>query len=270
MRRALVIATAVAATWAGVAAADGVGPSPGESFGWDGVVGPSGAHRFVAVPANRGTVVETVGVRGGRVLNSRFLKGYFGIPMVAYDGSTDGLSHNGRRLVLVSHGARTTFLVLDPSTLKTRAQIHLPGYWAFDALSPGGSLLYLIQYQGGPNANGQQAYAVRALNLNTRSLYADAIVDRREPDEKMTGSAQTRTESRDGRWAYTLYTRPSDHPFVHALDTVGRRAFCVDLPWKPAPWISSVRMKLRGGELLLQRKGRTLARMDTQTFVVSR
>lgn len=270
MRRALVIATAVAATWAGVAAADGVGPSPGESFGADGVVGPGGAHRFITVPANRGTVVETVSVRGGRVLNSRFLKGYFGIPMVAYDGSTDGISHDGRRLVLVSQGARTTILSLDPATLRTRAQIHLPGYWAFDALSPGASLLYLIQYLGGPNANGQQPYAVRALNLNTRRLYADAIVDRREPDEKMTGSAQTRTVSGDGRWAYTLYSRPSDHPFVHALDTVGRRAFCVDLPWKAEPWVSSVRMTLRGGELLLRRNGRTLARMDTHTFEVSR
>src|SRR5215475_3045994 len=105
MRRALVIATAVAATWAGVAAADGVGPG--------------GAHRFITVPANRGTVVETVSVRGGRVLNSRFLRGYFGIPMVAYDGSTDGISHDGRRLVLVSQGARTTILSLDPTTLRT-------------------------------------------------------------------------------------------------------------------------------------------------------
>ena len=34
--------------------------------------------------------------------------------------------------------------------------------------------------------------------------------------------------SADGRWAYTLYSS-AQRPFVHALDTVGNTARCIDL-----------------------------------------
>jgi len=45
----------------------------------------------------------------------------------------------------------------------------------------------------------------------------------------MQGSPVTRVGSREGRWAYTLYTGPEE-TFLHALDTVRGRAVCVDLP----------------------------------------
>lgn len=273
MRRTLALATLLVATWTAVAAADGGGPSPGESFGWDGVVGPKRVVRYVTVPARQGVLVEAIAMRGGRVLRWRFLTGSFGVPMVAYDGSAGGLSRDGRRLVLVSHqsAAVTRFLVLDPKTLKPRTALRLPGQWAFDALSPGGSLMYLIQYLGSPDASGHQRYAVRVLNVNTHRLYPGALVDVREPDEKMTGTAQTRAESRDGAWAYTLYSRPGRKAFVHALDTVHRRAFCVDLPWRnPADWISLARLHVRGGEVVVLRGGKPIARIDRKTFAVRR
>jgi hypothetical protein len=272
MRRTLALATVAAAAWAAVAAADGGGPSPGESFGSPGVVSPNGKIRYVTVPAGRGTVVEALGVRGGRLLRWRFMHGSYGVPLVAYDWSAGGLARNGRRLVLVSHqtASVTRFAVLDPKTLKARARLRLEGEWAFDALSPGGSLMYLIQYLGVPDANGRR-YAVRALNLNTRQLYSEAIVDRREPDEKMTGTAVTRAESRDGAWAYTLYSRTSQSPFVHALDTVHRRAFCVDLPWRSsADWIGLVKLRVSGHKLLLRLRHKTLATVDRRTFEVRR
>lgn len=258
---------------AAVAAADGGGPSPGESFGWDGVTDQKGVVRYVTVPARRGTLVEAIGMRGGRVLRWRFLAGSYGVPLVAYDGSAGGLSRNGRRLVLVSHqsAAVSRLVVLDPKTLKPRARLRLPGYWAFDALSPGGSLLYLIQYLGGLDSSGHQPYAVRVLNLNTRRLYPGALVDKREPEEKMSGTAATRAESQDGTWAYTLYSRPSKGPFVHALDTVHRRAICVDLPWKTSGvWVSGAKMQVRGGKLVLRFQGKTMASVDTTSFEVSR
>ena len=46
----------------------------------------------------------------------------------------------------------------------------------------------------------------------------------------MAGTPMTRTTSADGRWVYTLYQKPSGEPFVHALDTVGGAAYCIDLP----------------------------------------
>ena len=270
MRRALAATTILSAVWIATSAADGGGPSPGLDFG-TGVARPGGEVRYVAMPAGRGTLVEAVRVRDGRVARARHLRGSYGVPFVDYGGTTGGLAHSGRRLVLASPlGAATRFVVLDPRTFKIRGRLRLGGPWAFDALSPGGSLLYLIQYLSAATASGQR-YAVRAFNLNTWRLYSGAIVDRREPDEKMTGIPVTRAESREGRWAYTLYSRTGEGPFVHALDTVHRRAFCVDLPWHSSPsWLWRVRMRVTGGRLELRRDGRTIATVDTHTFEVSR
>jgi hypothetical protein len=254
-----------------VAAADGGGPSPGASFGSPGVVGSKGTVRYLTVPAGTGTLLEAVSVRNGDVLRWRYLRGSFGIPLVAYDNTTGGLARNGRRLVLVSQaGAVTRIVVVAPATFRPKTHLRLPGAWAFDALSPSGSLLYLIQYRGSPSLGTGQPYAVRALNLNTKRVYASAIVDRREPDEKMTGMPLTRVESREG-WAYTFYSRPYKGPFVHALDTVHRRAFCVDVPWqRSADELWKVRLRLDGGQVLLRLGHRVVARIDRQTFRVSR
>jgi hypothetical protein len=275
MRRTLVLAIILGAVCAGVAAADGGGPSPGVTWGSPGALDAKRAVRYVALDAGPGrTTVAAIAVRGGRVLRWGFVKGTFGIPQVAYDGSTSGLARNGRRLVLgtfATYGATVTrFVILHPRTLRLRSRLTLRGAFAFDAISPGGSLMYLLQYLGDRNDG---SYAVRVLNLNTHELYAGALVDRREPDEKMTGTAVTRADSRDGAWAYTLYTRANKGPFVHALDTVHRRAFCVDLPWKASTsWIGALRMRLSGdGDALeLRYRGRTMATVDTKSFEVSR
>jgi hypothetical protein len=269
MRRTFALATILGGVWVAVAAADGGGPSPGPTWGSPGVVDRANSIRYVALPAgSRNTLLAAVSTRGGDIFRWRYLRGAFGIPAVAWDWSTGGLARNGRRLVLVSSpGPKwTRFLVLHPRTLKVRSQFKLGGAWAFDALSPGGSLLYLIQYRGRPYAVNQ-SYAVRAYNLNTHRLYPGAIVDRREPDEKMTGQPVTRAEP--GAWAYTLYSRQGKRPFVHALDTVHRRAFCVDLPWRnSAKWINLVKMRVSRTELELRRDGRILARVDRKTLEV--
>lgn len=271
MKRMLVLVIALAAVWAAVAAADGGGPSPGESFGSPGVVGPKGTIRYVTVPAGSGTVLEAVSTRTGMVRRWRYLRGLFGVPLVAFDNQGGGLARNGRRLVLVSHQSAelTRFAVVDPGTLRPRTRLRLPGWWAFDALSPTGSLLYLIQYKGSPSQAGVQPYAVRALNLNTKQLYASPIVDRREPDEKMTGMPMTRVESRDG-WAFTLYSRQKKEPFVHALDTVHRRAFCIDVPWKrSADDLWRARLRLDAGRVLVMVGSTVVARIDRGTFGVT-
>jgi hypothetical protein len=269
MKRTLIVATILGAGWATAALSAGGGPSPGPTWGSPGVVDRTQSMRYVALPAGaRNTLVAAVNTRGGNVVRWKYLRGSYGIPAVAWDWSTDGLARSGRRLVLVTGpGPRwTRFAVLDPRTLRVRSQFRLRGAWAFDALSPGGSLLYLVQFRGSAYA-ANPSYAVRAYNLNTHRLYPDAIVDRREPDEKMTGQPMTRLQP--GDWAYTLYSRQGRRPFVHALDTAHRRAFCVDLPWRnSARWINAVRMRVRGGELLLQREGKVVARVDRKTFEV--
>ncbi|HEY6836568.1 MAG TPA: hypothetical protein VI142_08970 [Gaiellaceae bacterium] len=259
----------LALAWTAVAAADGGGPSPGIDFG-HGIVAPGGKLRYSAVSDGRTTVLESVAVGSGRVQGYTYFKGGFGIPLVTFGGDTGGLSRDGQDLVLASWPgfATTRFLLVDASTFQIRGRVRLTGNWSFDAISPDGSLMYLIHYLGKPSQLYQR-YEVRAFDWNTLRLDPGAIVDRREPDEKMTGKPLARTGSPSG-WAYTLYSRAGKPPFVHALDTLHRRAFCVDLPWqRSAKWIGSVRLRVHGGTLELHRQGKTIARMDTKTLRVS-
>jgi hypothetical protein len=270
MRRALALVTILGAAWAVSAAADGGGPSPGLDFG-NGILDTSGTHRYVALSDGRTTLLESIEVRSGRVQRIRYLEGAYGIPMVTYSGQTGGFSRDGSRLVLASWpGAKsvTRFVAVDPVDFHALSRVRLHGRFAFDALSPNGTLMYLLQYLGKPNAVNQP-YAVRAFNWRRGKLLPGAIVDKREPDEKMNGMPMTRTGSTTG-WAYTLYQRQGKKPFVHALDTVHRRAFCVDLPWRNSDsWIQLVKMRVRGGMLVLRRDGHAIAQMDRKTLKVT-
>ena len=253
MKRILVLAMILGAASTAVAAADGGGPSPGLDFG-NGVVAP-GEHRIVALSDGRSTMLESIAIPSGKVERMRYLKGALGIPLVTYSGQTGGLARDSSRLVLATWpGAMsvTRFVAVDPIDFRLQASVKLRGTFAFDALSPNGSLMYLIQY----------------LDWRTRKLLSGAIVDTREPDEKMNGLPMTRVGTPTG-WAYTLYSRQGKRPFVHALDTVHRRAFCVDLPWRNSDqWIQTVKMRVRGGMLELRRDGHMIARMDRKTLKV--
>lgn len=269
MLRFLAFALVPLALVSGTAAAGG-GPAPGVQAGWDGALDPVRGLRYVAFPAANATTVAAVRRRDGRVLRFSTIRGAFGIPLVAFDGTAEGLTKDGQLLVLADVGVRrdeTRFALLQTRTLRLRKTIVLPGLWSFDALSPDGRMLYAIQYLSrGPNPR----YDVRAISLRTGRPVGGAIVDKREPDEEMNGAPWARVRSRDGAWAYTLYVRPDGTGFVHALDTARRRAFCVDLPWKSAT-LATVRLSLeRGGRslALTHRSVGRVATIDTQTYRV--
>jgi hypothetical protein len=257
---------------AGNATAAKGGPSPGVSVGWDGTVDVASAVRYVALPSAKTTTVAAVRTSDGRVLRYATIRGAFGIPLVAFDGTTEGISSDGKTLVLADVGAnpsQTRFAVLNAKTLRLRKAVTLPGLWAYDALSPNGRMLYATQYLGiGANAR----YNVRSVSLVTGKPVGGAIIDRREPDEDMNGSPWARTRSANG-WAYTLYAKPNGTGFVHALDTAKRRAFCVDLPWRTSvERLAAVRLALAddGRSLeLAKRGGNRLAVVDTTTFKVT-
>jgi hypothetical protein len=271
MKRALVLTVLVAAAVL-VGRAGSAGPSPGAAFGSPGVVSHDGKTRYVAMRAGIGTLVEAVRTQGGVVRRSRFLHGFYGVPLVAYDGSTGGLARNGKRLVLYSRAVspartKTRYVVLDPRTLRVRSRFALNGDFGFDALSPDGSLMYLIHLKGVQPTD----YEVRVLDVSTGRLYPGAIVDRREPDEKMTGIPMTRVGNADASWAYTLYSRPSGGAFVHALHTTAREAFCIDVPLKVSDdQLGEVRMRVTTDALVLRLGRKTLATIDTRTFEVKR
>jgi hypothetical protein len=233
MRRAglCVICVSVLCAVAGPGAgADGL-PVLGVDVGGEGVLTLSGEARYVTLPAGDATVVARVSPKGGRVLASRRLPGIYTIPAVAYDGSASGLSADGRTLVLIQPRqsfprARTGLMVVATEQLRRRKLITLRGDFSFDAISPRGSLLYLIQYI---SPSDPTRYRVRAYDLRAGRLLADPVIDPTEPDEKMRGEPVTRAAGFRGRWAYTLYDGAGATPFVHALDTRARTARCIEL-----------------------------------------
>ena len=262
---AVVFMTGLAAT---AASGDG-GPSPGISWGWDGVLARNGQVRYVTLPAARNSVLAVVRVRDGRVLRFRSIRDAYGVPLVAYDGTGGGVSRDGKTLVLSrparSLGARATtaFAVLGTQRLRTKAVITVNGVFSYDALSPDASTLYLIQHLPGRNYT---RYEVRAYDLEARRLLPRAIVDPNEPDERMSGQPLRRAESADGRWTFTLYTNPGSHPFIHALDTVDRRAVCIDLEWRGSQdrlWTLRLIPTRDGAKLrLVNRRGQVVMSVD--------
>jgi hypothetical protein len=239
-----------------------VGPSAG-------VVDPHGLVRYVAVPAGSATVVEKKTVRGGRIVLSRALPGRFGVPVVTADGTTEGVSHDGRTLVLATNATRgsTRFAVLGTKDLKLQRLVALRGSFTYDALSPNGRTLYVIEHSLGTNP---VRYRVRAYAVVAGRLLPGTIADKSSWGKYMRGTPMTRVTSGDGGWVYTLYGKPDGTAFVHALDARHRSAVCVDLPWRHTTQsIASVTLSLARGQLVLsQPRAGTLAMIDTASFAV--
>jgi hypothetical protein len=270
MRRAAIIVLCGAGLLAPAGARASGGPVL-TLFGGHGVSAVGSPLNLVTVLAGRSTVVEGVRRSDGAVENYASIRGQFGIPGAGFDGSATGLSANGRTLVLASAaygiGARRTELaVLDARRMRERARIVLRGSFAVDAISPDGRWLYLTHYLSQTNF---ASYEVRAYDVIRRRLLAQPLVDPRDPGEKMQGLAVTRAMSADGRWAYTLYGATRT-PFVHALDTAHRRAFCLDLPMLNADSAMSARLSVGGGALRVELNGAPVALVDPATLAVTR
>jgi hypothetical protein len=261
-------AFAVAAAALAAGAAQAVGPWPGLA---PQVFSPSGDVRYTATRSGGITTVTTT--RSGRVVASAKITGAFGVPAVTSMGEPGGLSPDGRLLVLVEPprytGLRTEsrFAILPTAGLGKATTITLRGEFGFDAISPDRRTLYLIQH--GSNSDLVR-YVVRAYDLHARRLVRGAIVDKRNVDEVMRGYPVARATSPTGRWVYTLYTKGpgSSLTFVHALDTVRRSAFCIDLPyWSAGEDVWEASLRLSSNALLVNAKdGTTVARIDTRTL----
>jgi hypothetical protein len=213
------------------ALADGL-PVEGVDASLTGVPGiEPGEPRYVTLPAEKNTVVAAIDQESGQVLRSRYVPGRFTVPVVAYDGSAAGLSADGATLVLirprVAFPRRTTaFAVLGTERLRLQDEHTLQGDFSFDALSPDGRWLYLVEYL---SRRDPSRYLVRLYDLERGRLLPEPIIDPREVGDVMRGMPVTRASSPDGRFAYTLYDGAGEHPFVHALDTVEKTARCIDL-----------------------------------------
>jgi hypothetical protein len=256
------------------AQANGSPYSPGLVQGPQGVLDAVGSVRYVALGTERWTVVAAIRERDGLVQRTRTLRGFYGVPLVAYDGTTGGLSGNGRTLVVASYGpypgqrGTTRFAVLGTRTLRPSRTIRLAGAWSYDASSPDGRALFLVQHL---SAGESPRYRVRAYDVERGLLLREPIVDRLGGEAVMGGQPATRETSPDGRWVYTLYARAEAEPFVHALDTVKREAYCIDLPLRLGQGKQmDLRLELDGPELVVRSGLATVAVVDTRTFEVRR
>jgi hypothetical protein len=275
LRRTLLCSVLAALSFAPGALADGGWLDVTQA--WEGVASDDGSLRYVTIPAANGTTVEAIRTDGGRVDQFGSLAGSFGIPAVAADGTSGGLSRDGKTLVLAdaarSPRTVTHFAVLNAKQLYRGAQmIVLPGDWGFDALSPNGRMLYLIQRTSPQNL---YRYVVRAYDLDRDRLLPQRIADRTQRSWVMQGYPMARATSADGRFVYTFYQNPGGTPFVHALDAVTMTAHCIGIPWKGgadqnAMW--NLRLSLHDGDRALAlrwRSGRPYLAIDTRTYRLS-
>jgi hypothetical protein len=233
-------------------------PSPTAEQGGLGLLGSGGAVRFVALPAEADTVVAKIGTRDGALRGSRALYGSFGIPVLVHGGAGDAISRDGSFLVLqtTEPGPTTELLIVSTRDLSTLDTIRLDGSFAYDALSPDGTMLYLIQHT---SVNDFQHYVVRAYDLDAHALLPGRIADKAQKTWVMQGFPITRTTSANGRWVFTLYENPGGYPFIHALDTVRAVAHCIGLPWtstNQAP-LGKAALSLHGTTLAVDLKGGT-------------
>lgn len=274
---ALVVVVLVAAP---IAAADG--PMPFASQGGVGVAMPDGVTRIVAVGGTAfgaphpTTALEVIETKGGAVRYSVVVPGSWGVPLVTYSQSgAEGLSVDGKTLVLgdtATSYPRTTssFLLVNAKTLRAKRTIELKGDFAYDALSPDASRLYLIQHV---DATNNQRYVVRGYDLNAGRLLPGRIADRTQKSWVMQGYPMARTTSVDGRWVYTLYQNPGGYPFVHALDTTRGVAHCIGLPWKGSQnGFYNMRLSLRSDDRTLAvhwLSGRPWLTVDTSTWRIA-
>jgi len=203
------------------------------------------------------------------------LAGKWGLPRVTLNNDVGGLSADGRTLVLsqddVAHqngelSSETSFAVLGTKPLHLLSTVRIKGDFGFDALSPQGRILYLIQHVSQENLF---QYRVRAYDLMKHKLLPRVIADKRQRDWNMNGYPVGRASTADGRWVYTFYSNQNNYPFVHALDTVKRTAVCIGIPFDWATdqtEINQATLSIQGGKLAIG--SRFL--LDRSTFKVTK
>jgi hypothetical protein len=192
--------------------------------GPEGVLDHTGDHRFTATPLATTTVLTKSDTHGGRVLRASVLRGRWGVPVVANDATSGGLSADGRTLVLtrVATGyprTRTSFAVIGTARMALRDTVHLNGEWHFDAASPNGRRVHLIEHR---DRLDPTRTALRTYDLERDRFLATA--------DRIRGHPITRTTGQEGRWAYTLYA--GRRLFIHVLDTATSTSHRLDLPEK--------------------------------------
>ena len=204
----------------------GVGARPLSTFG--------GKLEYVTARAKPDTFLRERSVARGRVLRSLRLKGNLsgaggGIRRLA-ERALGGWPHAGVDQPAQALPARQHHLRRDrrEAAAARAAHIRLRGDFSFDAISPDGRLVYVIDYL---SKSDFTKYAVRAYDMRGRGgCCSDPVVDPNEPGEDMSGLpivACVRTPRAAG---HTRSTSPAQAPVrARARHRARRTAVCIDL-----------------------------------------
>jgi DNA-binding beta-propeller fold protein YncE len=200
---------------------------------------------YVANSLTNGSAYTSISVFdtiSGAILRTLNIPGNYSTADRGYADSM--LSGDGSWLALRAQdtpAGTTSIALVDTQVGKLVKTIHLNGDFTLDAISPKGTVLYLLEYY----QTGTSHYNVRAYDFNANQLIAGSIVDKNDLGDKMQGEALTRQMSEDGDMAYTLYINPvTNKAFIHILwlaDIVNNSipfpaiARCLDLPVGNSP-----------------------------------
>ena len=188
---------------------------------------------IVATPSGAKTTVTDVAVQPGLGGPQIAIDGAWQLPTIGYDPTPVGLSADGSTAVLVEATPVTAgvtrvvsrFAIVRVAPLDGPADIvELPGAFGYDAISPDGKVLYVVEHLEGNSGR----YQVRAVDLPAGTMRDAIIADKRNIGEAMAGWPIAQLRAPSGL-VFTLY-RGLEHPFIHALDTTRAFAVCIDLP----------------------------------------
>jgi hypothetical protein len=179
-----------------------------------------------------GNVMTRVAVngRGGRTRAVRPVRGAWSAPTVV-PGQPEGISWDGSRVVLVARDDPGRLLAIDTTAADAAPRVvALSGRFTYDGVSATGDRLFLTQLA---DAGGAPAYRIRRYDIEAGTLDPEPIVDKLEGEDAMIGRPVARATTAD--FIYTVYERDGNTPFVHALQSAGDFALCLDLPADRTP-----------------------------------
>ena len=186
---------------------------------------------YVATAKNGQTTINVIDTQSGATIRSLTISGAYSTAGQGFASAVASFDGHWLALRQVGQGSNaTTIALIDTQAGRLVKTIQLNGDFDFDALSPDGTSLYLIERLN----DGSGHYYVELYDVSHNQLYQNPIVDKSEINERMTGVAVARQMASDGTAAYTLYTNTYNNTaFVHILPLDGEGfpfARCVDLP----------------------------------------
>ncbi|TMD16586.1 MAG: hypothetical protein E6I96_04535 [Chloroflexi bacterium] len=173
-----------------------------------GTAAPDWSRYYTVTPLSGSARLTAIDPGSGQTLAQTTIPAGYALPNFGYAGTSAGLSPNGQWLALTSQGKHagsglvTNFLVGASSLSDPFLSVQVDGDFSFDALSNDGRSLYLIQKMSDPNH-----YQVRLYDISARSLVAQPVVDKREPDEPMEGIRGDSVADPNSNQVYTVYVR---------------------------------------------------------------